>query len=384
MRESSSCKGGENTRPFARVKSIRPLVRDGWYNAWTDLIEWRNYYWLAHFRGLAHGIARNTEGRISGNSFSVILRSADLYRWSEARVFEPPAGIVDGSGADVAHFCADGERLYAHFRVVAPGRRGRVWVSSTADGVRWSEPEVAKVGDAFPYVWRARWHEGVFYSATSEIASDDDINQAAGAFELITSTDAVHWQRHAEIAPPGAHGGISCESELLWQPDGELWCVVRANGPGVLYCAHPPYEKWEEALVLPAGCDAPAMCQSGGEVYLAGRCAASWQGEADADGRRPFALQNTFNHPELPMTRWGTTGLYRLRRDRADLLVTMPPGADAAYPGLVALAPGQLIMSYYSDVAYISGQVRSRYFPEFRYKETDCDIYIAEIEVGCE
>ena len=54
-------------------------------------------------------------------------------------------------------------------------------------------------------------------------------------------------------------------------------------------------------------------------------------------------------------------------------------------PGLVALAPGQLLMSYYSDVAYyISGQIRSRYFPEFRYKETDCDIYIAEIEVGCE
>ena len=67
-------------RPYAKVRSIRPVVRDGWYNAWTDLIYWKEYFWLAHFRGLSHGLARNTSGRIAGNTFSVILRSADLRR----------------------------------------------------------------------------------------------------------------------------------------------------------------------------------------------------------------------------------------------------------------------------------------------------------------
>ena len=74
--------------------------------------------------------------------------------------------------------------------------------------------------------------------------------------------------------------------------------------------------------------------------------------------------------------------MYLLRRDNAQLLVTFPPGADAAYAGLISVEPGKLIMSYYSDVAYISGQVRPMHYPEFRYKRSECDIYIAEIEVG--
>ena len=60
----------------------------------------------------------------------------------------------------------------------------------------------------------------------------------------------------------------------------------------------------------------------------------------------------------------------------------MPPSFDASYPGLVSLEPGKLVMSYYSDVAYASGEVRPRHFPEYRYKESESDIYIAEIEVG--
>ena len=97
----------------------------------------------------------------------------------------------------------------------------------------------------------------------------------------------------------------------------------------------------------------------------------------------PFDVLNTFHHPTLPgPARWGTTGLYRLQRDRAELLVTLPPGADAAYPGLVSVESGKLVMSTYSDVAYISGQIRPMHFPEFEYKQTDSDIYIAEIEVG--
>ena len=89
-----------------------------------------------------------------------------------------------------------------------------------------------------------------------------------------------------------------------------------------------------------------------------------------------------FTHPAGLFVRWGTTGLYRLRRDQAELLVTLPPGADAAYPGLISVEPGKLILSYYSDVAYISGQSRPMHFPEYDYKRTESDIYIAEIDVG--
>ena len=364
-------------RPYAKVTSIRPVVRDGWYNAWTDLVWWKQYFWLAHFRGLSHGLARKTTGRIAGNTFSVILRSADLRRWHESRVFEPPGGIVDGSGVDTAHFCATEERLYAFFRVVTPRPEGSLdhcsWVSWTADGVRWSEPQALTVDGFRPYTWRVRHNGGRFYCALHYL-------REGTPFDLIVSDDGVNWRRHAEIAAAGEHG-CSEESELHWRPDGELWCVVRTDR-AVMYCSLPPYTDWEKALDITAGCDAPVICESGGHVYLAGRCAGSNAGEPGPDGAMPFALQNSFSHRENPFSRSGTTGLYRLSRDRAELLVLMPPAFDASYPGLVSLEPGKLIMSYYSDVAYASGEVRPRHFPEFRYKESESDIYIAEIKVG--
>jgi hypothetical protein len=366
------------THPYATVTSIRPVVRDGWYNAWTDLIWWKEYFWLAHFRGLSHGIVRSTKGAIAGNTFSVILRSADLRRWHEAQVFEPPGGIVDGNGVDTAHLCASDDRLYAFFREMSHGADDAMnhhsYVSWTEDGVRWSEPEALTVGGDFrPYTWRVRWYDGRFFCALNYLAEGHPI-------DLIVSDDGVHWSRHAEIAAPGHD--CSEESELHLRPDGELWCVIRTTGAAAMFVSLPPYTEWKETQRLPAGCDAPVMCESGGHVYLAGRCAHSAQGVPGADGSMPFALQNTFDHVERPGVRSGTTGLYRLTRDRADLLVLMPPAYDSSYPGLVSLEPGKLIMSYYSDVGYVSGEVPLKNFPEFRFKESECDIYVAEIDVG--
>ena len=370
--ESTQDSSKGDLKPYAEVTSIRTAVRDGWYNAFTDLISWQDYFWLAYRRGLGHGIPRSDLAE-SGNSFSVILRSGDLRRWHEAQVFEPLFGIVDGSGVDTAHFCSAGERLYVTFSLRTPGFP-RMCVSWTADGVRWSEPEILTLGDYHPYAWRMRWHEGRFYSAINNGYRNDPEKMT---FDLIVSDDAIHWSKHAEI-DGSRPGKFSEESELHWRPDGELWCVVRAWGPALLFWSRPPYTEWHEGVVLPATCDAPAMCETNGEVYVAGRCSL-WQDKPARGGLKSF---NTFNHAETPFGRSGTTGLYLLRRDNAQLLVTLPPGGDAAYPGLISVEPGKLIMSTYSDVAYISGQVKPMHYPEYRYKRSECDIYIAEIEVG--
>ena len=126
------------------------MVRDGWYNAFTDLICWADYFWLAYRRGLGHGAARSPVAE-SGNSFSVILRWHDLRRWHEAQVFEPPWGIADGSGVSTSHFCSAGERLYAFFPVQAPEKKPRICTPWTDDGVRWSEPQTLMLGDYHPY-----------------------------------------------------------------------------------------------------------------------------------------------------------------------------------------------------------------------------------------
>jgi len=374
--ESTQDSGKEDLKPYAEVKSIRTVVRDGWYNAFTSLISWKDYFWLSYRRGLGHHGERTTVAE-SGNSFGVILRSGDLRRWHEARVYESPLGIVDGSGVAQSQFCSTGERLYGFFLVETlgvSGLSGRTWSSWTDDGVRWSEPEVLTLGDYHPYAWRVRWHEGRFYATINNRNIPEE-----KTFDLIVSDDGIHWSQHAEIATTNPYY-FTEESDLHWRPDGELWCVVRSEGaaPAVLYWSRPPYTEWHEGIVLPAGCDAPVMCETNGEVYLAGR-RTTWQQEPGPGAAKTF---NTFTSPDTPFARPGTTGLYLLRRDNAQLLVTFPPGADASYCGLVSVEPGKLIMSYYSDVAYISGQVRPMHYPEYRYKRSECDIYLAEIEVG--
>ncbi len=56
----------------ADVTSLEVVVRDGWYNAFTDLAIWKDMYWLSYRRGTGHG---------AGNSVEVVLRSNDLKRW---------------------------------------------------------------------------------------------------------------------------------------------------------------------------------------------------------------------------------------------------------------------------------------------------------------
>ena len=77
----------------------------------------------------------------------------------------------------------------------------------------------------------------------------------------------------------------------------------------------------------------------------------------------------------------GTTGLYHLTKGKAELIRHFPQGGEASYPGLVSPEPGKLALSFYSDVAYWTGLVKPKHFPQFRYKASESDICLAEIVV---
>ena len=338
------------TRPPAVVTDLHTVVRNGWYNAFTDLVYWKDYYWLAYRRGTGHHHERSLPLR-TGNSQVVVLRSNDLTRWQEAQVFVSPYGYAGGGGLADGHFCAADDRLYlwtsdrvwtADRRIIAPTH-----VAWTQDGMAWTVQQPTRIGDSHTNVFRARFHDGRFHAA---VAGGDD------ALLLIASDDAVHWTEQARIAGPGP--GFCSESDLHWLPDGRLWCVVRVNGPALFYQAEPPYTRFSGPTELARRCDAPVMCETGGQVYLGGRC-------------------------PVPNSPCGTTGLYRMRpQGPAELILALPPAGDAAYQGLISLEPGKLIMSYYSDFAYWSGLIKPRHFDRFRFKMTDCDIFVAEIDVA--
>lgn len=64
-----------------------------------------------------------------------------------------------------------------------------------------------------------------------------------------------------------------------------------------------------------------------------------------------------------------------------DPITSFPAGGDSSYPGLICPEAGKLIISFYSNVVYQSGQVKPKFHPVYKYKYTASDIYLAELAV---
>ena len=336
----------------ARTTALRTVVRDGWYNAFTDLATWKGYYWLAYRRGTYHNQVRTA-------STSMVLRSDDLRRWTQAVAFLPPGGIADGSGAHRGILVPTEDRLYLYMPVQTPlangstrasSLGGRIYVTWTDDGVTWAPHQLVHLGDRAPYFWRVREFDGKFYLATSIL--DCAQGAEAGPLQLLVSDDGISFTSHAQIGPPQGE-----ENDLYLCTDGQMWCVARSR-QARMYWADPPYTEWQGDVELDGWIHAPAICATGDQVYVAGRALA---------GRQPLLTI--------------TTGLWRLVRGRAKLLVTFEIAQDCSYPGLISLEPGKLAMSYYSDGIYATGLRKPEHFDSYQRKHSDSDIYLAEIEV---
>ena len=351
------------TEPTATVTSVRTIIDDGWYNQATDLAIWKNFYWLGYRRGTKHGPIWGMDH--GANSFGVICRSNDLRRWHENKVFEAPGGVVDGSGVNCPRFVPVGDRLHVFITVHTPTANGtgiRSYNSWTEDGVHWSEPALISLDDHFPMLWRVRHHDDHFYCAACFL--DRPGPEDHGPLDLLVSRDGVNWKRRARISddPPPAKNHFTEESDLIWLPDGELWCLVRPFTTARLYRSKPPYDSWDEGVNLGAWVHAPAFCAMDGEVYVAGRHGVYEDGKCVGN----------------------TTGLFHVTGQNANLIASFDLAEDASYPGLVSPESGKLIMSFYSDGPYANQGAKLKFFDRYKRKYSQVDIFLAEIDVTTE
>ena len=367
---------------MAQVLFNHTVIRDGWHNMCSDLCFWRDTFWLVYARTSAHS---------SPDGVIVLMRSADLRRWDEVAVLKTPLDARDTKLAatddELFVFCADShyETIQGKVRQVA-----YTYVFVSNDGYRWSAP--TKICDRNYWLWRVQVHEGTFYCA-----------EKGG--ELLSSPDGRDWKLVSRI--PDAEGRSPQqlqtirevdhrttsrfnEADIIFRPDGELWCVSRTKlEPGqhsLLYISSPPYKEWS-SVDLEAMIHCPALCESGGNVYVAGR----------RDPTVPWISQHS------PA---GNTGIFRLERNGLTPVVALPSDGDAAYPGLLSIEADRLIISYYSQHAYLSGVIQAEkkrlhhiegwaarrretpppdYPHELSYfKSGPADIFVAEIDLAAE
>ncbi len=314
---------------MAMIRNQLTVVRDSWHNIWSDLCIWKNAYWLVY--GRAHGHS-------SPNAITVVLRSTDLARWHQTATLHTEHDARDPK------IVPYGDRL---FIFVADNRRRSfgaqldelvyTCASTSEDGFEWSTP--TRMYQDNYWLWRVRIQDGIFYSA-----------EKGG--ELLTSPDGFTWHHHTVIPESGAaptseprpdHRTTPSfnEADLLFRPDGELWCVSRSRripDDSILYWSSPPYDTWD-SLDLGTRIHCPVLCESNGIVYLAGR----------TDPSRIWFPQHSSA---------GNTGIFRLDKTGITPVLALPSDGDAAYPGMISPAPGRLVVSYYSQHAYLSGTVR--------------------------
>jgi hypothetical protein len=320
---------------MAQVLSHCTVVRDGWHNMGSDLCFWRDTFWLVHARTSAH---------VAPDGVIVLLRSADLKRWDEVAVFKTPHDARDAKLAatddELFVFCAD-----STYELVA-GKERQVlhpYVFVSDDGYRWSAP--TRIFDRNYWLWRVRVHDGVFYSA-----------EKGG--ELLSSQDGRNWTFVSRIADDEGKSPQELkqvrqvehrmtprfnEADVIFRPDGELWCVSRTRREpdqhSFLYTSKPPYKEWS-CVDLETLIHCPALCEMGGRVYVAGR-------------RDPTTSWIPQHSPA------GNTAIFRLDREGVTPVFALPSDGDSAYPGLISLETDRLIISYYSQHAYLSGAIEA-------------------------
>jgi len=275
---------------------MQTAYADGKHNAFTDLIRWRDRYYLCFRHATSH---MSMDGEIR------VMSSPDMKTWT-------PCGTPDTMGDDRdPHFVAAEKALYVYFGTWslvhandhgAPDRGCvRSYFASTTDGEHWSK--VQGVYEAGWWLWRVRYHRGAFYSAAYTASRPKPPLRET---RLLRSEDGLEWALVSTITRERMAG----EADMLFRPDETLWLISRTGdeaGDAVWFHGDATLEQWHPTNtgVL---IHSPVFATWKDRVFVAGR---------GREGERYV------------------TKIWEIAGDRIEDRITLPSGGDTAYPGLI-------------------------------------------------
>jgi hypothetical protein len=306
-------------------------VADGWHNSNTDMIYWREAFYLVHAAAPFHFASQKCH--------LVLHRSPDAKTWEKiAEFYSEGEDIRDPKLAPI------GRRLFLYAlvnRSFDPEPYTTVYASSQ-DGVVWSAFQ--KIDPQGWLFWRPKTSDGVTWYVPAYWWEH-------GKSVLFRSQDGESWSLVSTIYT----GDRNDETAIEFLPDGRLIATARLEfsfdifgdrrGSTLIAVAEPPFESWQALLKSPVTrLDGPTLFTYKDRVFAAGR----HQPEIGL----PFARQGS-------VTARKRTALYEVRQDGLAYLSDLPSAGDTAYTGVV-LRNGQATISYYSsdvqrDVPWILG-----------------------------
>ncbi len=315
------------------------VTNDDFHNSNTDLIKWKDAFYLAYVSSPYH----------FGNDDSVmhVKRSLDKgITWEEVTTFNPP-------GEDIRDpkFAIIGNRLFL-YALKNTNFLAEPYVSVysiSENGTEWTTFETIPGLDGWLF-WRPKTQDGsTFYNAAYWWEHGKSV--------LLRSTDGIHW----EIVSTIHEGGRNDETEIEFMPDGRLLATARleyGQGEGIfgdiqgstlITTSRPPYTQWSEGLEsLVTRLDGPYLFTYNSRIYAAGRFQPGL-GKSGLLTEQGSALARK------------RTALYEVRENGLAYLTDLPSEGDTAYVGLV-MDGDVAFLSYYTsppkhDFAWIMGML---------------------------
>lgn len=301
------------TLPKVKVVSVKKLFHNGEHNAFTDMIKFKDKYYLT-FRTCPNGHMVFSSSRI------LILCSDDAKTWKQVGEFSVPQRDVRDP-----HFLIFKEKLFVYSgtwfcgKTLSPKSRTvndhLGYAVTSIDGANWSQPQMLE-GTYGHYVWRAATDGKKAYLCAYRIKNFDPASKKRQS-ALLESEDGFTFTKAGAFMEE--KGG---ETAFLFEPNGDLLAIDRfGSDKAWLVRSKAPYKKFQRKE-MKHFIGGPLLVKWG-EHYLVG-------GRDVTSGR-------------------AKTSIHWLVNDELKTIATFPSGGDCSYPGFVQLSPTKAVVSYYSS-----------------------------------
>lgn len=323
-----TCAAAAAEHPKVEVSNIRRVFHNGEHNAFTDLIEWRDRYWLT-FRSCPDGHMVHPTASI------IILSSTDLKEWRKEHQFS----VAKRDTRD-PHFLSFKDKLFVYTGTwycgdTSPERseyrlnQHLGYAAWTADGKEWESPVMLE-GTFGHYIWKAATYDGTAYLCgrrnlefdVKAIGEGPNVESA-----MLESDDGLIWRKRALFQEEKGD-----ETVFLFEPDGRILGIGRKFPETELLKSAPPWDEWERRDF---------------DRHIGGPMLVKWGNRYLVGGRKSGA--------EFVGDRGPKTTLYWLNQDEQEPdkmlseIVELPSAGDNSYTGFLELSPITGVVSWYSS-----------------------------------
>jgi hypothetical protein len=303
--------------PRVEVRNVRRVFHNGEHNAFTDLVKFKERYYLT-FRSCPDGHMVHPTASI------IILASDDLAAWKPVHRFR-----VEKRDTRDPHFLVFKDRLFVYTgtwysgdTTIPPAQYDMNlhlgYAAWSDDGAAWHSPVLLE-GTFGHYIWRAATNGEKAYLCGRRKQGFDVRPRGEGpAVEsaMLESDDGLVWRTRALFQTENGD-----ETAFQFLPDRSILAIGRrGRAPAQILRASPPYVDWDRRDL---------------DRYIGGPLLTRWGDRWVVGGRN---------------TAWAEprTSMCWLAGDNLHEFAELPSGGDNSYPGFLELSPTQAVMSWYS------------------------------------